>query len=134
MVKVLNAKMDKVQVEEAFIINKKTLDGDAIKFTMSRKVDADAESSRKYIGRCEAELKLAAEENLDILKTSFYVKIALTGSFTIDEDEKEITEEKLHTTIFLEMLPHVRACMASMMSSAGMPPYLIPNSIIPELS
>ncbi len=134
MLNALNVKLESVETTEAFIINKTQLNGDSMKLTISRKVNKNDDTTNKYTGHCIAELKLADEEELDMLDCSFYVKVSLIGLFICNEEESVITEERMQATVMLELLPHVRACMASMMASVGMTPYMIPNTIIPELS
>lgn len=133
MINILDMKLNTVETTESIIINKKKLDGDKMKITISRKCEKGIDEADSYIGNCIAELRLASEENLDILDCSFAVRVSLTGYFTCNNPKTEITDEQLQSSIMFELLPHVRACMASTMTIAGVTPYMIPNSIIPGL-
>lgn len=134
MISILNMKLESVKTEEAFLINKRDIDGDSLKITLSRSIEEGDSSRREYIGRCSAELKLTAEENNDFSDRTFYTKISVVGVFTCNSPSEEVTEEELRSSTMFELLPHVRAQMATLMASAGVTPYIIPNSIIPELS
>lgn len=132
MLNIINMDLKSIETREAFIINKKKLDGDKLKLTISRSYKQHDCENDIYIGNCIAELKLASEEQLNMLNCSFYVKISMQGTFHCLAPESKQTTENVNSAIMFELLPHIRACMASMMSSAGLTPYLIPNSIISE--
>lgn len=134
MLNILKAKLNSVETQEAHIICNRKINGESMKITLSRKCEESPIDPCDYIGTFIAELRLASEENLDMMSCSFLVRVSMIGYFTINEDKSEITEKRLHTTIMAELLPYVRAYMASLMSISGIPPYMIPNDIIPELS
>lgn len=133
MISVLNFKLQSVNTTEIVLINKRTLKGDKLKFNISRRCRKNTDNDTEYTGECIAELMLVDEENLERDSRSFYIRVALNGLFRCDEPQENITDEKLHASVMLELLPHVRSCMASTMTNAGITPYIIPNSIIPEL-
>ena len=129
MLSILKCNLNQVTAKEVFIINKRSVSGEQLKLTISRRCD-HSDSSEHYLGHCIAELRLSSEENLDRLDCSFLVHIYMVGDFTFEEDNSNLTDSRLSSTVITEMLPHVRACMASAMSSVGLAPYLIPNSIL----
>lgn len=133
MINILNFKLQSVSTTEIILINKKTLDGDKLRFNFSRRCRKNADTDNEYTGECIAELVLVDEENLERDSRSFYIKVAMRGLFICEEPPSNISDKKLHASVMLELLPHVRACLASTMTNAGMTPYIIPNSIIPEL-
>ena len=134
MINIINLKLHTVNTTEIILINKRPLSGDKVKFNFSRRCRKSAKKENEYIGECFAELILVDEETLEKDDRTFYIKVALNGIFTCDEPGESITDEKLHAAAMFELLPHVRACLASTMTNAGMTPYIIPNSIIPELA
>ena len=127
MIPMLNFKLQSVTTTEIILINKRTLNGEQLKFNLSRRCRKSDGKGNEYIGECSAELLLVDDR-------TFYVKVALNGTFICNESQEDITDEALHSSTMLELLPHVRACLASTMTNAGLTPYIIPNSIIPEFS
>lgn len=134
MINMLNLKLKSVKTTGIELINKRILDEDEIRVVLSRRCRKSEHNESEYIGDCSVELLLVSEENMEKSARSFYIMVSLTGIFTCDEPKENITNENLHTAVVFELLPHVRACLASTMTIAGMAPYLIPNSLIPELS
>lgn len=130
MISMLDMKLDSVETTESFIINKRVLNKDQMKLTISRRYEKNNNDPHKYAGTCSAELKLISELSQDMLNSTFYVKVTIVGNFTCDAPAEEITHDSLNTAVVLELYPHLRATMASVMASAGMTPYLIPNSFI----
>ena len=134
MIPMLNFKLQSVTTTEIILIKKRTLNGEQLKFNLSRRCRKSDGKGNEYIGECSAELLLVDEENIERDDRTFYVKVALNGTFICNESQEDITDEALHSSTMLELLPHVRACLASTMTNAGLTPYIIPNSIIPEFS
>ena len=85
----------------------------------------------KYIGYCAAEMRFADELDVDMPNTSFLVKVVLSAEFSSPDCSVKFSTDELTEYALLQMFPHVRATLASIMASAGLTPYLIPtNGII----
>ena len=127
MLNMISINLDSITTQEAFIINKAPIDGKEMKLTLSRKCTPTNDAPNKYIGYCSAEMRFADELDVDMLDTSFLVKVVLSAEFSSTKfSTDELTEYAL-----LQMFPYVRATLASIMASAGLTPYLIPtNGII----
>ena len=134
MIDIINLKLRTVNTTEVILPNKRPLSGEKVKFNFSRRCRKNPEEETGYIGECVAELILIDEEDTKMDNRTFYVKVALNGTFSCEESPENITDEKLHAAAMFELLPHVRACLASTMTNAGLTPYIIPSSIIPELA
>lgn len=134
MLSILNMKLNTIQTEEAILIHKAEPSNEEMCISLSRKFEKSETDTNAYTGKCVAELRFASEEDLELLNCSFVVRVSMTGHFSCTSSPDERTSDKLNESILFHLLPHVRACMASLMSSAGVSPYLIPSSIIPELS
>ncbi|WP_270246633.1 hypothetical protein [Coprococcus sp. AM11-30B] len=130
MTTLLNMDLNSVTTKEAFIINKQALNGDPMKITVARRHIQDPENPDKYIGICSAELRLADELDIDMMDTTFLAKVVISGTFTCNEPAENLTYENIHDTILAQLVPHLRATLAALMTAAGLTPYLIPNSII----
>ena len=73
----------------------------------------------------------ADELDVDMLDTSFLVKVVLSAEFSSPDCSTKFSTDELTEYALLQMFPHVRATLASIMASAGLTPYLIPtNGII----
>lgn len=127
----LRINLEAVETTEAIIINKLNIQEEKLVLSLSRRTKK-AEKEDIYIGTCSAEMYLESEVSTDILKRSFYVKISLDGKFRCISSSPKIEDEELSDEIMRELLPHASARMASVMASAGLPPYLIPVSINAE--
>lgn len=134
MINILNLKLEKVTTTEIRLINKYELNGDQLKLNLSRRCIKSTVIDNGYVCDCFAELFLVDEEERPQDERSFYIKVALTGNFTCNEPQEEIDDERLRTAAIVQLLPHVRACFATAMTNAGLTPYIIPDSIIPELA
>ena len=121
MLNMVSINLDSITTQEAFIINKAPIDGKEMKLTLSR----------KYIGYCAAEMRFADELDVDMPNTSFLVKVVLSAEFSSPDCSVKFSTDELTEYALLQMFPHVRATLASIMASAGLTPYLIPtNGII----
>lgn len=125
-----NMDLNSVTTKEAFIINKQELNGNPMKITISRKHEQDPDNDNIYIGTCSAELRLTDELDIDMMDTTFLAKVVISGTFTCNEPVENRTYENIHDTILAQLVPHLRATLAALMTAAGLTPYLIPNSII----
>lgn len=130
MTTLLNMDLNSVTTKEAFIINKQELNGNPMKITISRKHEQDPDNDNIYIGTCSAELRLTDELDIDMMDTTFLAKVVISGTFTCNEPVENRTYENIHDTILAQLVPHLRATLAALMTAAGLTPYLIPNSII----
>ena len=101
-----------------------------MKITISRKHEQDPDNDNIYIGTCSAELRLTDELDIDMMDTTFLAKVVISGTFTCNEPVENRTYENIHDTILAQLVPHLRATLAALMTAAGLTPYLIPNSII----
>ena len=125
MLNMISINLDSITTQEAFIINKAPIDGKEMKLTLSRKCTPTNDALNKYIGYCSAEL------DVDMLDTSFLVKVVLSAEFSSPDCSTKFSTDELTEYALLQMFPHVRATLASIMASAGLTPYLIPtNGII----
>ena len=70
------------------------------------------------------------ELDIDMMDTTFLAKVVISGTFTCNEPVENRTYENIHDTILAQLVPHLRATLAALMTAAGLTPYLIPNSII----
>ena len=134
MTTLLNMNLTSLSTKEAFVINKTDYAGKPMKLTVARRHEQDPDNKDSYIGICSAELRLADEVDMDMLDTSFLAKVVISGTFACTEPVANRTYDNLHDTILLQLLPHLRATLAGIMTSAGLTPYLIPNSIVPITS
>lgn len=134
MINILNLRLEKITTTDIRLINKYELNGEKLKLNLSRRCVKSTEFDNGYVCDCCAELFLIDEEELPWDNRLFYIKVALTGSFICNEPSEEITDERLRTAAMVQLLPHLRACFANTMTNAGLTPYIIPNSIIPELA
>ena len=126
MLNMVSINLDSITTQEAFIINKAPIDGKEMKLTLSRKC-----TPTKYIGYCAAEMRFADELDVDMPNTSFLVKVVLSAEFSSPDCSVKFSTDELTEYALLQMFPHVRATLASIMASAGLTPYLIPtNGII----
>ena len=123
MLNVIDLNLESIKTEEARIINKTTIDGREIKLLLSRKC---IPTDNKYIGYCIAEMRPVDELNLDPDDTTFLVKVVMSAKFT--RTENNFSEDELLDGVVVQMLPHIRATLASVMASTGIAPYLIPTS------
>lgn len=130
MTTLINMDLNSVTTKEAFIINKQELNGNPMKITISRKHEQDPDNDNIYIGTCSAELRLTDELDIDMMDTTFLAKVVISGTFTCNEPFENRTYENIHDTILAQLVPHLRATLAALMTAAGLTPYLIPNSII----
>ena len=130
MTTLINMDLNSVTTKEAFIINKQELNGNPMKITISRKHEQDPDNDNIYIGTCSAELRLTDELDIDMMDTTFLAKVVFSGTFTCNEPVENRTYENIHDTILAQLVPHLRATLAALMTAAGLTPYLIPNSII----
>ncbi|RHG57757.1 hypothetical protein [Coprococcus comes] len=130
MTTLINMDLNSVTTKEAFIINKQELNGNPMKITISRKHEQDPDNDNIYIGTCSAELRLTDELDIDMMDTTFLAKVVISGTFTCNEPVENRTYENIHDTILAQLVPHLRATLAALMTAAGLTPYLIPNSII----
>lgn len=130
MTTLLNMDLNSLTTKEAFIINKQEINGNPMKITISRKHEQDPNNDNIYIGTCSAELRLADELDIDMMDTTFLAKVVISGTFTCNEPAENRTYENIHDTILAQLVPHLRATLAALMTAAGLTPYLIPNSII----
>lgn len=129
----LKLNLESLKTTEALIINKIDLQNAKIKLTISRKAEQN-QSKDAYLGICVADMYLESEENIPPADRSFCVRLRMEGCFAPIQNTEPLSTEDLHDAISLELFPHIRATFASLMSSAGMTPYLIPNSIVAQLS
>ena len=53
-----------------------------MKLTLSRKCTPTNDAPNKYIGYCSAEMRFADELDVDMLDTSFLVKVVLSAEFS----------------------------------------------------
>lgn len=131
MLNMVSINLDSITTQEAFIINKAPIDGKEMKLTLSRKCTPTNDALNKYIGYCSAEMRFADELDVDMLDTSFLVKVVLSAEFSSPDCSTKFSTDELTEYALLQMFPHVRATLASIMASAGLTPYLIPtNGII----
>ncbi len=127
MLNIIDLNLDSITTQEAFIINKVPVDGKELKLTISRKC-TPADDGNKYIAFCSAEMRFADELDIDILDTSFLVRVVLSAEFSASDPSAVFSSDELTENALLQMFPHVRATVASVMASAGLAPYLIPTS------
>lgn len=131
MLNMISINLDSITTQEAFIINKAPIDGKEMKLTLSRKCTPTNDAPNKYIGYCSAEMRFADELDVDMLDTSFLVKVVLSAEFSSPDCSTKFSTDELTEYALLQMFPHVRATLASIMASAVLTPYLIPtNGII----
>lgn len=131
MLNMIDINLNSITTQEAFIINKAPIDGKEMKLMLSRKCSPATDDSNKYIGYCSAEMRIADELDVDILDTSFLVKVVLSAEFSSPDSTAKFSTDELTENALLQMFPHVRATLASLMAAAGLAPYLIPtNGII----
>ena len=128
MTNIIQMNLNAISTEEAFIINKAPTDGRELKLTVSRKCIPQNEVTGNYIGLCSAEIRFTDELELDLLDTSFLVRVVLSGKLSCPDSISDYSHEELTEAALFQMFPHIRATMAALMSSAGIAPYLIPSS------
>ena len=125
---IINTTLTSIVTKESFIINRERIDGDEMKLIISRRYILDEANPHKCTGLCSAELRLANEVDIDILNTSFLARVLLSGTFECQKPFTDFEHDDITDTVLFQMLPHVRATLASCMAAAGLPPYLIPNT------
>lgn len=121
-----------VNTTEVHIIYDQEINGEQLILSISKKFQRN--DNHKFEGVSSAEMYLANEDALDINERTFYVKITIKGLFNSAVPLHTVSDETLDDEIARELFPYLRACMASTMASAGLPPYLIPTSLIPSFS
>lgn len=61
------------------------------------------------------------------LLPKFHVKVVLSAEFSSPDSAAKFSTDELTENALLQMFPHVRATLASLMAAAGLAPYLIPT-------
>jgi preprotein translocase subunit SecB len=125
--------LSSIRTTKSFIINKRNIDNEPSKISISKKIDKIDEAENKYRCVCSADLHLVSEDQADIFDRNFAVVVEIEGIFSCNENPDEITTERLSTSMFFELLPHLRTSVATSMTNAGLAPYYIPNSFIADL-
>ena len=111
MLNMISINLDSITTQEAFIINKAPIDGKEMKLTLSRKCTPTNDALNKYIGYCSAEMRFADELDVDMLDTSFLVKVVLSAEFSSPDCSTKFSTDELTEYALLQMFPHVRACL-----------------------
>ena len=103
MLNMVSINLDSITTQEAFIINKAPIDGKEMKLTLSRKCTPTNDAPNKYIGYCSAEMRFADELDVDMLDTSFLVKVVLSAEFSSPDCSTKFSTDELTEYALLQV-------------------------------
>lgn len=118
----MSLSLENYKISSLNVINKKTPSGEK-KVNFHYNYRAVKQDDHRAICECTGSLSFADEENIQ--EKNFFIEIKIIGIFSTDDIGEDL--DKLANDCGHELMPFLRAHIASAMASIGMSPIVIPS-------